>query len=73
MADELLGELLGFLSPAWSVELAPGNAGELFRVFTLLALLQMVRHNAGEGGREWKQSEIDQVFYFPLSEKSREN
>lgn len=59
MADGLPGELPGFLSPAGPPELALGNEGELcfgfLHLFTLLALHQMVQHNAGEGGRGWKQ------------------
>lgn len=53
MADGLPGELPGFFVSSWSAELALGNAGELclgfLRVFTLLALLQMVQHSGRQG------------------------
>lgn len=56
-----------------SAELALGDAGELcfgfLLVLTFLAPLQILRQDAGEGGREWKQSEIGQAFYFTVSEK----
>lgn len=59
--------------PSCSAESALGNAGGLrfgfLLVFTFLALLQILQHDAGEAGREWEQSETDQVFYFTLSEK----
>lgn len=59
--------------PSWSAESALGNAGGLrfgvLLLFTFLALLQILQHDAGERGREWKQSETGQVFYFTLSEK----